>query len=107
MAYKPIESYGVIGDLHTVALVGMDGSIETGGCGGLDARTAYRAALREKTRERVHDQGRRNDPHRFAGSRGAAFGNQALMLALRTAGEPARHQCGPLSFAETGSAIKC
>jgi len=27
MAYKPIESYGVIGDLHTVALVGVDGSI--------------------------------------------------------------------------------
>ena len=26
MAYKPIESYGVIGDLHTVALVGMGGS---------------------------------------------------------------------------------
>jgi hypothetical protein len=23
MAYKPIESYGVIGDLHTVALVSM------------------------------------------------------------------------------------
>jgi GH15 family glucan-1,4-alpha-glucosidase len=28
MIYKPIESYGVIGDLHTVALVGMDGSID-------------------------------------------------------------------------------
>lgn len=28
MAYKPIESYGVIGDLHTVALVGTDGSID-------------------------------------------------------------------------------
>ena len=28
MVYKPIESYGVIGDLHTVALVGMDGSID-------------------------------------------------------------------------------
>ncbi len=28
MNYKPIESYGVIGDLHTVALVGMDGSID-------------------------------------------------------------------------------
>jgi hypothetical protein len=27
MAYKPIESYGVIGDLHTVALVSMEGSI--------------------------------------------------------------------------------
>jgi GH15 family glucan-1,4-alpha-glucosidase len=28
MSYKPIESYGVIGDMHTVALVGMDGSID-------------------------------------------------------------------------------
>jgi len=28
MRYKPIESYGVIGDLHSVALVGMDGSID-------------------------------------------------------------------------------
>jgi GH15 family glucan-1,4-alpha-glucosidase len=28
MAYKPIESYGVIGDMHSVALVGMDGAID-------------------------------------------------------------------------------
>jgi GH15 family glucan-1,4-alpha-glucosidase len=28
MAYQPIENYGVIGDLHTVALVGMNGSID-------------------------------------------------------------------------------
>ena len=28
MVYKPIESYGAIGNLHTVALVGMDGSID-------------------------------------------------------------------------------
>jgi len=28
MAYQPIENYGIIGDLHTVALVGMDGSID-------------------------------------------------------------------------------
>ena len=28
MSYQPIENYGVIGDLHTVALVGMDGTID-------------------------------------------------------------------------------
>jgi GH15 family glucan-1,4-alpha-glucosidase len=28
VAYKSIEDYGVIGDLHTVALVGMDGSVD-------------------------------------------------------------------------------
>lgn len=27
-AYQPIENYGIIGDLHTIALVGMDGSID-------------------------------------------------------------------------------
>ena len=28
MAYQPIENYGIVGDMHTVALVGMDGSID-------------------------------------------------------------------------------
>ncbi|MCZ6576838.1 MAG: hypothetical protein ACE10E_15430 [Acidiferrobacterales bacterium] len=28
MAYEPIENYGMIGDMHTVALVGMNGSID-------------------------------------------------------------------------------
>jgi GH15 family glucan-1,4-alpha-glucosidase len=28
MPYQPIENYGVIGDLHTVALVGLNGSID-------------------------------------------------------------------------------
>ncbi|MEE8257908.1 MAG: trehalase-like domain-containing protein, partial [Acidobacteriota bacterium] len=28
MAYQPIENYGIIGDMHTLALVGMDGSID-------------------------------------------------------------------------------
>src|SRR5919202_2860956 len=28
MAYQPIENYGIIGDLRSVALVGMDGSID-------------------------------------------------------------------------------
>jgi GH15 family glucan-1,4-alpha-glucosidase len=28
MTYQPIENYGMIGDMHTVALVGVDGSID-------------------------------------------------------------------------------
>ena len=28
MGYQPIENYGIIGDLHTIALVGMDGSVD-------------------------------------------------------------------------------
>lgn len=28
MSYQPIENYGVVGDLHTVALIGMDGSVD-------------------------------------------------------------------------------
>lgn len=28
MGYQPIENYGIVGDLHTVALVGMNGSID-------------------------------------------------------------------------------
>jgi GH15 family glucan-1,4-alpha-glucosidase len=27
MPYQPIENYGIVGDMHTVALVGMNGSI--------------------------------------------------------------------------------
>ena len=28
MPYQPIESYGIIGDMHTVALIGLNGSID-------------------------------------------------------------------------------
>src|ERR1051326_5915006 len=28
MSYQPIENYGIIGDMHSVALVGMNGSID-------------------------------------------------------------------------------
>src|SRR5271166_6596656 len=48
MAYKPIESYGVIGDLHTVALVGMDGSIDWCCLPHFDSPSIFAAILDER-----------------------------------------------------------
>jgi|TARA_B100001964_G_scaffold220811_1_gene264327 GH15 family glucan-1,4-alpha-glucosidase len=28
LSYHPIENYGIVGDMHTVALVGMHGSVD-------------------------------------------------------------------------------
>jgi GH15 family glucan-1,4-alpha-glucosidase len=43
--YQPIENYGVIGDLHTVALVGMDGSIDFMCFPHFDSPTIFAAIL--------------------------------------------------------------
>lgn len=43
--YKPIENYGIIGDLHTVALVGMDGSIDFMCFPNFDSPTIFAALL--------------------------------------------------------------
>jgi len=48
MVYKPIESYGVVGDLHTVALVGMDGSIDWCCLPHFDSPSIFAAILDEK-----------------------------------------------------------
>jgi GH15 family glucan-1,4-alpha-glucosidase len=45
MSYQPIENYGVIGDLHTVALVGMDGSIDFMSFPHFDSPTIFAAVL--------------------------------------------------------------
>lgn len=45
MPYKPIENYGVIGDLNTVALVGMDGSIDFMSFPHFDSPTIFAALL--------------------------------------------------------------
>jgi len=45
MAYLPIESYGVIGDLHTVALVGLTGSIDLMSFPRFDSPTVFAALL--------------------------------------------------------------
>ena len=43
--YQPIENYGVIGDLHTVALVGMNGSIDFCSFPKFDSPTIFAALL--------------------------------------------------------------
>jgi GH15 family glucan-1,4-alpha-glucosidase len=45
MAYQPIENYGIIGDLYTVALVGMDGSIDFMSYPHFDSPTVFAALL--------------------------------------------------------------
>ena len=45
MAYQPIENYGIIGDLHTVALIGMNGSIDFLPFPYFDSPTVFAALL--------------------------------------------------------------
>ena len=45
MTYQPIENYGMVGDLHTVALVGMDGSIDCMAFPHFDSPTIFAALL--------------------------------------------------------------
>ena len=46
--YQPIENYGVIGDLNTVALVGMDGSIDFMSFPNFDSPTIFAALLDDR-----------------------------------------------------------
>ena len=48
MAYQPIENYGVIGDMHTVALVGMNGSIDWFCFPQFDSPSVFAAILDDK-----------------------------------------------------------
>jgi GH15 family glucan-1,4-alpha-glucosidase len=45
MAYQPIENYGLIGNLHTAALVGMDGSIDWMRIPRFDSASVFAAIL--------------------------------------------------------------
>ncbi len=48
MPYKPIESYGVIGDLHSVALVGTDGAIDWCCLPNFDSPSIFAAILDDR-----------------------------------------------------------
>jgi GH15 family glucan-1,4-alpha-glucosidase len=50
MVYQPIENYGIIRDMHSVALVGMDGSIDWLCFPHFDSRVS---SQRSSTTERV------------------------------------------------------
>lgn len=45
MSYQPIENYGIIGDLHTVALVGMNGAVDFMCFPHFDSPTIFAALL--------------------------------------------------------------
>ena len=48
MSYQPIEDYGIIGNMHTVALVGMNGSIDWFCCPNFDSPSVFAAILDDK-----------------------------------------------------------
>jgi GH15 family glucan-1,4-alpha-glucosidase len=48
MAYQPIENYGMIGDMHTVALVGINGSIDWLCIPHFDSPSIFAAILDDK-----------------------------------------------------------
>jgi GH15 family glucan-1,4-alpha-glucosidase len=48
VAYQAIENYGVIGDMHTVALVGLDGSIDWCCLPRFDAPSVFAGLLDDK-----------------------------------------------------------
>ena len=62
MAYQPIENHGLIGDLHTVALVGMDGSVDWFCFPHFDSPSVFAAILDDEKGGRFQICPTRDDP---------------------------------------------
>ena len=67
--YPPIEHHGVIGDLHTVALVTLDGSIDWLCLPHFDSPSLFGALLDVERGGSFRIAATRNDPPRSASSR--------------------------------------
>ena len=61
MSYQPIENYGIIGDLYSVALVGIDGSIDMMSLPHFDSPTIFAALLDDKKGGRFQIAPRHDD----------------------------------------------
>jgi GH15 family glucan-1,4-alpha-glucosidase len=48
LSYQPIENYGIIGDLHTIALVGLNGSVDFMCCPQFDSPSIFARLLDDK-----------------------------------------------------------
>ncbi|RUL89249.1 glycoside hydrolase family 15 protein [Tautonia sociabilis] len=104
MTYKPIESYGIIGDMHTIALVGIDGSIDWCCLPHFDSPSVFAAILDAKKGGsfRIHALGLDRNKQmylpdtnvlvtRFLGE--AGVGEVVDFMPVRDPGEPAKtHQ---------------
>ncbi len=78
MSYEPIENHGIIGDLHTVALVGMNGSIDFLSFPAFDSPTVFAALL-------DHRRGGRFQPIRpFRNSGPSGWRSKSLVNAERS-----------------------
>ena len=105
MGYKPIENYGIIGDLRTVALVGIDGSIDWYCCPHFDSPSVFGAILDDTQGgcfriAPTHDGARRRQFYwpetnvlitRFLTSDGVGQITDFMPLGLRST-DPHRHQ---------------
>lgn len=54
MGYQPIENYGIVGNMRTIALVGKDGSIDWFCCPNFDSPSVFASILDDKKGGRFH-----------------------------------------------------